>query len=322
MRADLLYVVTCVFNPLQWGTRMKHYQRFRQHMLDSGVQLITVECALGERPFELEDEDPRVTHVGVRARSVAWNKENLINIGLQRGLPDDAKYVAWIDADISFRNRHWAKETVDALQQYPVVQPWSVATDLGPNGEPMFVKGSHLQTAFARVWHETDSIDNWLKQNQGARPLDYTYPHPGYAWAARREVLDQLGGLIEASGLGAGDHQMAMGFIGHVDKALHSATTLSYQNTIRAWADRAFAIVQGNIYSVRGQIEHHFHGDKAKRKYIERWDVLVQHKFDPVTDLRKNLDGVFELNFNKPQMKRDFDRYMRQRDEDANILLD
>ena len=318
MRADLLHVVTAVFNPIRWGSRLKLYHAFRQHMLDSGVKLTVVECAFGERPFELEDSDPRVTHVGVRATTLAWNKENLVNIGFAN-LPADARYIAWIDADVEFRNKNWAAETVHALQQYAVVQPWSKGLDLGPDGEPMLIKGTHVQTSFAKVWHELGSIDDWSRQPLGSGIPDYSYPHPGYAWAARRDVLDRLGGLVEASGLGAGDHQMAMGFIGKIEGAIHGQTHHAYKDMIRAWAHRAHAVVGGRISAVRGTIEHAFHGEKDKRKYQERWETLVKHGFNPVTDLRRNLDGVIELAGNKPAMEQDFDRYFRQRDEDANI---
>lgn len=317
---ELLHVVTAVFNPIRWESRIRLYKDFRKHMLESGVKLTVVECAFGDRPFELEDDDPRVTHVGVRSRTLAWNKENLLNIALTR-LPLDANYVAWIDADITFRNHKWAAETVHALQQYPVVQPWSHALDLGPRGEPMFQKGTHVQTSFCKVWRELGSIDDWWKARGGDAPTDYSYPHPGYAWAARRDVLERLGGLIEASGLGAGDHQMAMGMIGHMEKAVHSQTNPVYQHVIRSWGERAFSVVQGMLGYVEGTIEHHFHGSKPNRKYQERWQTLIEHDFNPITDTRKNLCGVMELAGNKPAMARAFDSYFRQRDEDANLLV-
>ena len=318
MRAELLHVVTAISNPVRWASRIKLYKDFEQHMLDSGVKLTVVECALGERPHELAGT-PHVTHVGVRADTLAWTKENLTNIGIQRGVPSDAKYIAWVDADVVFSNPNWASDTVHALQQYAVVQPWSTAIDLGPSGEPMLVKGTHVQTAFAKVWHDTGDIESWQKSGGS---VAYGYPHPGYAWAIRRSVLNRLGGLIEASGLGAGDHQMAMSFIGHIDKSIHGDTDFSYQDFIRVWGDRAYTTVQGNVGYVGGMLSHQWHGEKAKRRYHERWDILIKHRFNPLTDLRKNLDGVLELTGNKPAMTADFDRYFRQRDEDANIRQD
>lgn len=315
MKPEQLHVFTCISNPIRWQTRTAHYKRFREHMLDSGVKLTTVECALGGRPHELGD-DPHVNHVPVRADTLAWNKENLINIGIQRKLEPDDQFVAWIDADVEFRNRSWAQDTIHSLHQYPVVQPWSHALDLGPDGTPMTVKGRDVQTAFARVWRERGDIAEWLKTPGN----EYSYPHPGYAWAIRRHTLNQIGGLIEVSGLGAGDHQMAMSFIDRVKDAIHGETHLDYQDAIKAWGHRAAAVVQGRVGYVTGTIEHWFHGSKPKRQYQDRWQILVKHGFSPVTDIKRNLHGVIELAGNKPAMEADFDRYFRKRDEDANIL--
>src|SRR5271154_4063886 len=114
MKANLLHVVTVVYNPIDWESRLRLYREFEAHMLASGVCLTTVECALGSRPHLLGGE-ARVNHVGVRASTLLWNKENLINLGISR-LPENWQYVAWIDADIKFRNEHWAADTVDLLQ--------------------------------------------------------------------------------------------------------------------------------------------------------------------------------------------------------------
>jgi hypothetical protein len=92
MKRSDLHVVCAIFNPIRWASRKTLYQAFEEHMLDSGVSLTLVECALGGRPFELA-ERPHITHVPVRARTLAWNKENLINLGIQR-LPEQAHRLA------------------------------------------------------------------------------------------------------------------------------------------------------------------------------------------------------------------------------------
>ena len=50
MRAELLHVVTAMFNPMGWDSRIRLYRDFEEHMLASGVRLTTVECVLGDRP--------------------------------------------------------------------------------------------------------------------------------------------------------------------------------------------------------------------------------------------------------------------------------
>ena len=98
---DPMHVVTAIANPIRWQSRTRLYHQFEEHMLDSGVHLTVVECAYGDRPHELAD-NPHITHVPVRARTLLWTKENLLNIGLAR-LPQDWRHAAWIDADITFR---------------------------------------------------------------------------------------------------------------------------------------------------------------------------------------------------------------------------
>ncbi len=235
---------------------------------------------------------------------MVWTKENLLNLGIAQ-LPDDAKYIAWIDADIVFRNPDWAAETVHALQLHDVVQPWPDCYDLGPRGE-------HVQVhrGFCRQWYD-------------GRPVGESYgvfAHPGYAWAATRQALEWLGGLIETAALGAGDHHMALALTGKVELSIPGNLSAGYRRPLLAWQQRATQHIAGNLGAVAGTIEHQWHGQKAKRRYIERWDVLARFGFDPDTDLRRNTHGVLELAGNKPELRRAMDAYFRQRDEDSNSM--
>ena len=306
MQDNLLHVVAVVANPIRWQSRITLYKAFEQHMLDSGVRLTTVECTYGERPYLLGD-NPHVNHVSVRSKSLVWNKECLVNLGIQR-LPSDWKYVAWIDADVAFRKPHWASETVHALQQYDIVQPWANCYDLGPNDD-------HLQThtSFCRLF-------------AGGKPIvpsgraGYEFAHPGYAWAATRQALEWTGGLLDVAALGAGDHHMALALIGRAAESLPGGISDNYKAAVMRWQAKAEAHISHNIGYVPGTIEHQWHGSKDKRAYVSRWDILIRNHFDPVEDLKRNTSGVVELAGNKPAFAREIDRYFRSRNEDANDL--
>lgn len=278
-------------------------------MLDSGVRLTTVECAYGERPHELGGI-PHVNHIAVRASGSAlvWNKECLLAIGIAR-LSPERKYIATLDADIRFRNSAWAAETVQYLQHYDVVQPWSDCYDLGPDDEHL-----ELHRSFCRLVYEGKPI----VQGPNAINGPYRFAHPGFAWAYTRRALDCVGGLIETASLGAPDHHQALALIGRVDDSIPSNMTDGYKAPLRLWQERAERHICRNISYVPGTIEHSFHGAKKKRSYVSRWDVLVKYRFDPTTDLRKNTNGVVELAGNKPGLRLDIDRYLRSRDEDSN----
>ena len=313
MKSELLHVVAVYANPIRWQNRYKTHKDFETHMLDSGVKLTTVECAYGERPYELEEHD-HINRVRVRARTLVWNKECLINIGISR-LPDGAKYICTADADIYFRKPGWAAETVHALQQYHIVQPWSDAYDLGPNGE-------HLQAhrSFCRqFWHGEPVVakdKRWWNFDGGP----YFYAHSGYSWAYTRQALEWLGGMIWTAPLGAGDHHMALALVGAVDRSVPHGVTGGYKKPLHQWQARAQQHIQRNIGFLWGTIEHQWHGRKVDRKYIDRWNIIVNNKFDPETDLKVNSWGVIELAGNKPNLALDIDRYFRARSEDANTI--
>jgi hypothetical protein len=313
---ETLHVVTCVANPLGWRSRDALARRaIAAWRRAPEVAITVVEAAYGSRAFALSDlNDERVTHIGVRATTLAWSKECLLNIGISR-LPSFADKIATIDADVTFRRPHWAGATLAALDLYPVVQPWDTAYDLGPNDE-------HIQThkSFAGIWHAGAPVaadgQRFWKFRGGA----YEYPHPGYAWAWRRRSLDRMGGLFDLGGMGSGDHHMALGLIGRPEASLPPQATRSYRNAVISWSARANAEVDGKLGYVHGTIEHPFHGRKVDRGYERRWDMFLQHGFDPHTDLKRNTYGVVEFAGNKPDLERAFDRYLRAREEDVNTL--
>jgi len=413
MRADLLHVVTCYFNPIRWESRLRLYKEFEQRMLDSGVQLTTVECALGERPFETVGTNPNVNYVPIRAKTILWNKESLLRIGMQRLPEPDWKYVCWADSDITFRQPTWAADTVHALQQYDIIQPWSDAYDLGPNDTHLAVYKSFLnqwwngksvvygvdpsnthfqnrvhgveksimhpaqraqmaatgmtaipQTSLAEMHRERNNTQHdtkkhhhhknhhhhhsckcddccccppcppppppyygmvskrqaarmpWWKRDGGP----HEYPHTGYAWAARRSAIDGVGGLFDLAAMGAGDYHMALALVGYASHSIPGNVSASYKKHLLSWEERALNHVNYNMGYLQGTIEHSFHGAKGNRRYIDRWQIILEHEFDPDVDIIRNAHGVFELCCTKPKLRHDLDVYFRQRNEDANII--
>jgi hypothetical protein len=313
---ETLHVVACVANPLRWASRDALARRAIASWLRAeSVSITLVEAAYGSRGFAFADlAGGRVTHVGVRATTLAWSKECLLNIGVSR-LPASAEKIATLDADVTFRRAHWSDETRAALDLYPVVQPWDTAYDLGPHDE-------HIQThrSFASVWHAGKPVvasgPGFWKFSGGG----YDYPHPGYAWAWRRQALDRIGGLFDLGGMGSGDHHMALGMVGRPEASLPSGVTASYRNAVTSWAARAAAEINGKLGFVHGTIEHPFHGRKSDRGYESRWAMFLGHGFDPHVDLKRNTYGVLEFAGNKPDLERAFDRYLRAREEDVNTL--
>jgi hypothetical protein len=93
-----------------------------------------------------------------------------------------------------------------------------------------------------------------------------------------------------------------------------------YRDAVKLWEARALVHVNRKIGYVPGTIEHRWHGDKTRRAYVSRWDMFIKHQFNPLADLKRNSYGVLEFSGNKPELERMFGNYLRDREEDSNIL--
>lgn len=294
-----LYVVTPIINPCRYQSRYRLYKEFAKMVADAGAILYTVEVAFGNRPFSVTEEcNPH--HIQLRTWSEMWHKENQINLGISR-LPQDWEYVAWIDADVQFARPDWVQETINQLQHYHVVQMFSVAHDLGPTHDA-FQK--HHGFAYSYVHN--------LRGNQ-----DYSNWHPGYAWAARREAINDLGGLIDYAILGAADRHMAFALIGRGRQTIHSKLQGGYAQELGLWEERAEKYVKRNVGYVPGLLVHYWHGKKRDRRYRERWEILVGNNYDPDLDLKRDWQGLYALTDRNIQLRDDLRGYFRARNEDS-----
>jgi hypothetical protein len=298
-------------------------------MTDVGALLITVECAYGRRPFELT-QNSDAWDIQLRTHHELWHKENLINRGIQHlsRIDPDWQYVAWIDADIHFQRPDIVQETVHQLQHYDFVQMFSHVTDLGPQHQPI-----KQQNGF--VWsYVQNNYEAPVGPGYNPKGIDYygayygiqsgSFWHPGYAWAARREALEKVQ-LFDKAILGSADHHMAMGLIGEAQRSVPQGVTAAYRNAVLNWQEVAEQEIKRNIGYVSGLITHYWHGNKANRKYVDRWKILIENRFDPTIDIQRDPQGLYRLNMHHGMRSiklRDHIRaYFRARQEDSIDLF-
>lgn len=314
-----LYVVTVITNPMRYYVRYKLYQIFAKMVEEAGGILYTVELALRDRHFEVTSHDnPR--HIQLRSPDVLWHKENLINIGMSR-LPHDAEYVAWIDADVQFARPDWVQETLHQLQIYKVVQMWTHNVDYGPEHQPIAQCGSLFASYLKNKQVLQPIVRNPNAQNgNGANPGAYPFKglmHTGYAWAARRSAISDLGGLGDIGILGSGDRHMAYALLGQVGKSFPVGISQSYVNYWNRWQERAEHYIQRKVGVVSGAINHYWHGSKQHRRYQDRWKILVGDGFDPERDLKYDFQGVLQLTERNIRLRDDVIQYFNVRNEDS-----
>jgi hypothetical protein len=311
-----LNIVTCIANPLLWKSRIFLAEKAIDSWLRKpNVRVTLVECAYGARSHQLEylSLHERIAYVPVRAKTLLWVKENLMNIGINR-LPQDAAYVATIDADVTWRGENWPDDVMNALDIYPVIQPWQYCFDLGPNNQHY-----QLHSSFASLHNEGKPvIPKIAEKTYQLTYQPHTYPHPGYAWAWRRDFLESAGGLFEWGGVGSGDHHMALSLLKHAHLSVPKQANQIYKDLLLQWQERAIKFGGLKIGYTKDTIEHMFHGRKEDRGYKSRWDMFLKYDFDPLKDIKRNTYGVLEFAGNKPELEREWELYLKARNEDIN----
>jgi hypothetical protein len=317
MDISKLYVITMISNPVRYRSRYELYRKFSEVMKQAGANLITIELAFGARPFEITERDNPM-HVQLRTIDELWHKENALNIAINyvAQIDPDAKYIAWIDADVlpMRPTREWLEETVHELQHYQFVQMFETAIDLDPNHSMIGTPAVGFMAQYVK--------SGYRLPNKGGFWEDYydkQVGHPGYAWAANIDALTHVGNLIDFSILGAGDRHMALGLIGCMDQSFGTRGA-SYIRKLLEWQGRAERWVKRDVGFVRGSIFHFWHGAKQNRQYVSRWKILTENQYNPETDIKPDHQGLFQLETWTPRqmMLRDQIRsYFRQRNEDS-----
>lgn len=252
--------------------------------------------------------------IRVRDNSEIWLKENMCNLALQH-LPEDARYVAFIDADVHFTRPDWVSETLHALQHYDVVQMFSTAYQMDARYEAMQASYGFAYCHVNGAPVKPDPGDYYLPAEKWHGKANLW--HTGFCWAWRVSALHDVGGLIEHGILGAGDNHIARCLVGRCEDSLNPKLSAGYKRRVRQWQALCEQHIQRNIGYIEGTIYHYYHGRLFNRNYANRWKLLIKHDFDPDFDLKKDMHGVLALTDGKIGLRDDVRRYFRARDEDS-----
>jgi len=278
------------------------------------LRLLIVELALGDAEFAV---DPSCCDLLLRKRSscVLWHKERLLNLALA-SLPPDCDKVAWLDADILFLNPGWVDEARRSLESNPVVQLFSEVcwlprdrAALPPDPEPGMGEGKVMAGMAATLAQCAD---------RRRALLDFfLHGHCGFAWAARRSLLERHP-FYDRHVLGGGDVTLAHAFFGDEDywrgrNPFCRAFTRAEQAAIAAWSRSLHDDVQGRVGAVSGRILHLWHGATATRGYQERASILRDNAFDPEADVAVDAEGCLRWNSDKPDLHRRAQAYFASR---------
>lgn len=298
-------VITVFFNPAGFSSLLNNYFIFAEQLKRQGVRLITVECAFNDSPYYIPDgQDVHRLH----SNSVMWQKERLINYGVSK-LPDDCKYYAWIDCDVLFHQDDWAQQAVDKLQTADVIQLFKKVYYM-PKGMLQY-DGSKIPMMQSVAW-QWKIHRNWL-QRRKTRELNFSVP--GFAWACRRELFADLGGLYDRNIVGSGDTFMVDCYLDSWD--IHGFASKFNDHMKKDLMDWCARLRTKNpvLDYIPVEISHLWHGSLKNRKYMDRHDIISKYDYNPSEDV-KLVNNVLEWNSSKEEMHNDIKQYFYDRQED------
>jgi hypothetical protein len=304
-----LWVITVYYNPCRFQSRRSTYDAFVRTMRTSKVNILTIECAFGDEPFELSCEHGDVLQL--RSASLLWQKERLLNIAASL-LPQSCKYVAWVDCDVLFMNFDWTVDCCSLLaSECAVVQLWETCVRLDKGND--FPDVPDRVTSFAAVTNRDITTLGCGRYDQ--------HGHTGYAWAMRRELFDKLG-LYEHAISGSADHFMAHAVYGQYGFCIENALKHDVRQIehLLRWSDAFHKLAGGVLGTVPGEILHLWHGSLDRRDYFNRMWKITDYGFNPDTDLvalpGQPLEWRPSVLLEKPELVAYFAEYFASRRED------
>lgn len=235
-------------------------------------------------------------HLQLRASTPLWHKENMINVAVEKLLPKDWKAFAWLDTDIEFESETWVSDTLKLLSKYDIVQLFSHSVDLDYMNNTQVIRSS------------------FGYQHIRNQPFHNTEWHPGFAWAINRDGYNRIEKLFDSSIIGGGDNLIAMSLINRLHNTLkYFEISDDFSSRLLDFFNKARTLSFGYT---PGVIRHYFHGNKKNRKYAERINILIQHKYN-TSWLSYDKNGVLVPNESFPdELKADIYNYFKERNED------
>jgi hypothetical protein len=298
---DKLNVIIVISNPCLYARRYILLKEFvkRIEEEEKHVRLFVVEMAYKKQRFIISDSKNK-NHLQLRTEVPIWHKENMVNLAVKYLLPKNYKAFAWIDADIEFESSSWALDTLKILNgTKDIVQVYSHALDMNRDETNINIFNSFGYSYTKNKKYTTKGIDYW---------------HPGFGWAITRKAYEKIGGLYDKGILGSGDSIMALSFIGKVTNMNTVNYHIDYNNSMVEYQENAKKLRLGYT---PGVIRHHFHGTKQNRKYVERWRLLMDFKYSPITHLTYDEMGILIPTNQFPEQFKDaILQYFKDRKED------
>jgi hypothetical protein len=313
-----LNVICVISNPCNYKRRIILMKAFINQMLNNqDVNLYVVECIYPKlnQTYQITNVN-NPNHLQLKANTILWTKENMINIVVNKLLPQDYKAFAFIDADLEFTNINWATDTLKALNSCDILQPFSKGHTL--NKFNKLDNKSRMLYSICYLWLNTNKI-NYKNNNMNLEinKIIRELGHTGWAWAVTRKGYEQMKGLYDMAIIGGGDSILVRSIICNNFMNIlkpYKDCSLEFKKSLYDFQNNCRNLKVGYIH---GTLYHYYHGSFENRRYLDRWNIIIKNKYNPYLFLTKNEYGMYEATqFCSESFQNQIINYFKERNED------
>lgn len=301
-------IVACFFNPQNSPYRLLAFQKWYKSIKHLNHRII--ECLIGENAKKQLPDSPYI--ITVETDSLLFHKEALLNKVIAE-LPTSFQYVFWLDTDVLFTNPNWLVAGVRALQNGAnIIQPFEYCVHMKRNElKPSFNVDSYRHLCDdpnkrnPEMWRSFCA--NFMDNRELTLNHNYDiHGHVGFAWGARRDVLDMVQ-LYDKALIGGADHIIAHAAANQIPcHCISRAFTLELDD-VTEWSKQFAAVAKGKVDFVTGDLYHIWHGDIKDREYLKR---IREFAAEAQFITRRDKNGLWIYDGNNPYMK----QYYRKRE--------
>lgn len=277
-----LAILTSFYNPCNYTSIKYNAITFLRH-IKKYADIFIAELSFDKKFFI---EHSNCIRVNGDESNILWQKERLLNILLDR-LPKEYTDVAWVDSDLIFKDEFWVERVYEELSRYKILQ---------------------LFSSTYRLRADNSVIDNLV-----SRVKYHSYGSPGFAWAARREVLDEIK-FLDNQVMGGADAIMCAAFM-NTPQILPKSQAFIDDDRTKQWIDKASKTVDRSVSYLENNLAHLYHGSEQNRNYNDRYDIIMNqtNNISLCNDLWKCDNTILTKNISN--------YFLQRKEDDSNITL-
>jgi len=280
-------------NNIQTRYLYEWHKNFRNYVRSYGINFQTVETIFPGQQFQLTEANNTPHDLQYNAEWIFAMRENLVNVGVKH-LPDDWEYMSWVDQHIFWEDPYWFEKCIWLFSHHNIVH---------------MLNGNH----FYNLRNTTDySLEGYGKlYSLYGMAFEARFPirQCGLAWGMRREIFEELGGLLDICiGTKCDLYQnYAYGGVRYTSQTSNH----EYASMIGAWQDHAIKVYNRKMGFLDSKVYHFMHcieGCKTS-EYNLHVAALMQFNYNPKTDMTRDSEGRLFLDKNIGLAKRLWELY-------------